>query len=113
ARACADLEDGCRRRQPRDVDDLGRPARTPALVVVVPPQAPAGTEPGEAGIADVAVERLDVVSVGVEQVRGVVARRVVAKAGFAVRTESRGDACAVKGVDVRARAGVEAEVEIR
>src|SRR5439155_13900144 len=65
------------------------------------------------GIADIAVERLDVVSVGVEQVRGVIAGRVVAKAGLAVGTESRLRARAVKGVDVRAGPGVEAEVEIR
>src|SRR5439155_17007719 len=66
---------------------------------------------GVAGIADVAVERLDVVAVRVEQIRGVVAGRVVAEPGSTVRYEAGIDTRAVEGVDGIPRARVKAEVQ--
>jgi hypothetical protein len=52
-------------------------------------------------VADVAVERLDVVAVGIEQVCGVVAGPVlVSVAGLAVRPEAALDAGTVEAVDL-------------
>src|SRR5436190_5867128 len=63
-------------------------------------------------VAVVAVERLDVVAVGVEEVGGVVAGRVVAVARLSVRAEPCLDPCLMETVDLLARARVEAEVEV-
>src|SRR5690348_10408375 len=65
-----------------------------------------------ARVAHVAVERLDVVAVRVEEVGGVVTRSVVAQAGRAVRLEAGLDAGAVEGVDLRTRPRDEAEMKL-
>jgi hypothetical protein len=65
-----------------------------------------------ADVHDVTVERLDVVAVGIEQVRRVVAGVVVAVPGLAVRAEACLDAGAVESVDVLLLARLEAEVEV-
>src|SRR5215217_6263988 len=56
-------------------------------------------------VALVAVERLDVIAVGVEEEGGVVA-------GRAVRAEACVDPCLVESIDLLARARVEAEMEV-
>ena len=66
----------------------------------------------ETGIADVAVERLDVVPVRIEQVRRVVADVAVAVAGRAARAEARRDAGRVERIDLVARLRPEADVQI-
>jgi len=56
-------------------------------------------------VADIAVQRFDVVAVRIEQIRGVVARGVLAISGRAVGAKSRVDSSSVELVDLRLRPG--------
>src|ERR671925_137304 len=64
-------------------------------------------------ISHVAIERLDVVAVGIEQERRVVARSVRSVARGPVRAEAGLDACSMEGIDLFPRFRHEAEMQIR
>lgn len=67
---------------------------------------------GVARISYIAVDRLYVVAVRVEEVRGVVAGGVVAVTGRTVRAESAIDSYAVEGVNLVSRPRVEAQMQV-
>jgi len=65
-----------------------------------------------ADVADVSVERFDVVAVRIEQVSRVVAGGIVAIAGRAVATKASLGPGVIEGINLIPAPGVEAQVEV-